>query len=625
MARGNAPHHKVEGSDGRALFYFVGFNFIVSTCLGYLYIVFMPGISGPLSRVFVHLALISNTALIYLLLGLVLYALSLAVRRTSWLMAVTAVFFTVVHMLNVLDIIVFRIFRYHINSMVVTLVFTEGARDSLHIGAGTVLTYMGATAAVAGLEIFLARAAMRKGSAPVPSARRNMVLVLACAALFVMVDKTAYAVADLMNVREVTRYNRLFPLYQRLTVKHAAQRYLGLKSDPDYKLSVRGNTLRYPARTLSRSPSAPARLPNIVWIVLDAWRSDMLNREVTPNILEFSRNALVFANHYSGGNATRFGIFTLFYGVYGTYWHPFLAEGRPPVLLDELMRLGYDFRIISSSSLANPEFRRTIFARLGPSITDDLPGSRADVRDPELAKTFMDWLAKRDKAAPFFSFLFFDAPHGPYVYPDEFEKFKPSNKSPNYVTAGRKDAHTLLNSYKNAIFFDDHLTGLVLQALKDHDLLEDTIVLITGDHGEEFYETGCWGHTSSFSRYQAKVSMVLYIPGRGHEVLTCLTSHHDVVPTFMKILGYTTPPEAYSHGRDLLDPGGSRYVVVSGWDAAALIDERYTIVMPTQSYRVGTEVRLTGDYSLVGDERAVLRLRQGDIIKVMKDMGAFLR
>jgi len=607
------------------VFWFLLINAFVSAFLNYAYIMFMPGIDTTLSRVYVHVALVAHTASVYLVLGLVFSAVALASGRvwvTSALMVLTL---SAMHMLNILDIIVFRIFRYHLNSMVVTLVFTEGARDSLHIGWKTVLTYAAASSVIVGFEIWLTLTCMRK-LAQRPRSVRFMTACLILAVASVAADKTAYALADLYNVRDVTRFTRVFPLYQRTTVKHFARKYLGVKTDPSDTVTIRGRgkTLAYPLEPLERARRE--HLPNIVWIVIDAWRFDMLNEEVTPNILAFSRRATVFSNHLSGGNATRFGIFTLFYGVYGTYWHSFLSENQSPVFLDELARLGYDFRIISSSSLSNPEFRRTAFVKLAPYITDDLPGSMADTRDPALAETFISWLEKRDTTRPFFGFLFFDAPHGPYIFPKDFEKFKPSTRSPNYVTSGRKDARALFNSYKNAVFFDDHLTGKVLSALERHGLLKDTIVLITGDHGEEFFETGYWGHTSTFSRYQAHVSCVLYIPGRGQETIRHPTSHLDVVPTFMKILGYTTSPRMFSNGGDMFGHTRDAYRVVSGWDEAALVYDDMTIVMPTQSYLAGTsQVRRNADYAFVADERTQLRRRQGDIVSVIRSMSAFLR
>ncbi len=609
----------------KAVFWFLSINFFLSLGISYAYILLAPGVGGPLSTLFVHGALVSTAAMVYLLLAGGLGLSAVLTRRSAVVLGLAVVLVTFLHMLNVLDIIIFRIFRYHINAMVLTLVFTEGARDSLHIGIGTVLTYAAGISGIVGLEVLLARVSIRT-LAHLQFTRRAVAAALVLSLAFIAADKACYAVADLYNVKEITRNNKVFPLYQRATIKRFARRHLGMKTDPEETLAVkyRGRTLNYPREPLVRQPGG--ELPNIIWIVVDAWRFDMLTEEVMPNVLEFSKQALVFRNHYSGGNATRFGIFTLVYGVFGTYWHPFLAEGQSPVLLDELMKLGYDFRIISSSRLTNPEFRRTAFVNLAAHITDTLPGTMADTRDPELAKTFIQWLDTRDAGRPFYAFLFMDAPHGPYIYPDEFEKFSPSNKTPNYVTTGRKDAVPLFNSYRNALFFDDHYTGMILDEVKRRGLLEDTIILITGDHGEEFFETGFWGHTSAFSSYQSRVGFVLYIPGRGHAEIDYITSHHDVAPTFLKLLGYTTPPDVYSQGRDLLDPAGHAYAVVAGWDEAAIIDELYTIVMPTQSYNAGgSQARFTQGYRLVEDEREVVRQRHGAIFEVMKAMSVFLR
>lgn len=608
----------------KAIFWFLAINACVSACLNYAYIVLAPGMDSLVSRIYVHGALISTISMVYLLLGLLFLLPSRWIRGT-WILVVLVGLICFLHILNVLDIIIFRIFRYHINSMVLTLVFTEGARDSLHLGAMTVITYaLGATAVVA-MELWIARICLgRLARKPWTSK------VVAASVIFALVvlaaEKTAYALADLYSVQEITRYTRVFPLYQRVTIKRFVRKHFGVKVDAWDIVSVRrrGDTLVYPSKRLERVPLST--YPNIVWIVIDAWRFDMLNEEVTPNVLAFSRKALVFTDHLSGGNCTRFGIFTLFYGVYGTYWHQFLGENQSPVLLDELKGLGYDFRIISSSSLSNPEFRRTVFAKLAPYITDDLPGSKADTRDPALARTFISWLGSRDVSKPFFAFLFFDAPHGPYIYPDEYDRFKPSNRSPNYVTTGEKDAVSLFNSYRNAVSFDDHLIAGVLKALEHKGLLANTIVLITGDHGEEFFETGFWGHTSTFSRYQTGVSCVLYIPGHSHAVVDRPTSHLDIVPTFMRLLGYTTEPAAYSQGHDMLADKEREYRVVAGWDQAALVYKDITIVMPTQGNLAGAlEVRWNKGYRPADQERQFLRQRQKDLVGIMEGMSTFLR
>jgi hypothetical protein len=609
----------------KTLFWFLLINYVVSIAVNYSYILITPGAQSPLSRLFIHEALLSNVALAYLILAGLLSIGAFARKRTHLFLGLAVLLITVMHMLNVLDIIIFRIFKYHINSMVLVLVFTEGARDSLHIGAGTVFTYSAIVSSVIAFEVYLIRLCHKRLS-PMSVTRKIVWMSLIMSGVFIIADKATYAVSDLCNVREVIRYTKVFPLYRGITIKKLMTRHFGFDAERMDGISFKKgySSLAYPLEVLAKT--VPGNKPNIIYIILDAWRFDMLNEHVAPNIHKFSQEAIVFTNHHSGGNATRFGIFTLIYGVYGTYWHPFLAEHQSPVLLDELMKLGYDFKIISSSKLTNPEFSKTAFVKLPQYINDTLPGTKAEERDPELAKAFITWLDQRDKKKPFYAFLFFDAPHGPYSYPDRFEKFKPSNKSPNYVTAGKKDAVPLFNSYRNAVFFDDFLTGKILDAIRKHGLLKDTIILITGDHGEEFFEAGNWGHTSDFSKYQTQVSFILYIPGYPHQEITYLTSHLDVAPTFLKMLGYSTPVERYSQGQDLFTPGGNAYVMVSGWSDCAIIDNQNTIVLPTETYNAGSsEVRTTDTYQLVPDENAVFKKKQGAIMAVMKRMGVFLK
>ena len=99
-----------------------------------------------------------------------------------------------------------------------------------------------------------------------------------------------------------------------------------------------GSGLLYPREELKFSN--PPKPLNVLMIVVDSWRYDMLQPDVTPNIWKFAGGSWVFNQHNSAGNCTRFGIFSLFYGLYGTYWHSFLAEQRGPVLIKELKKTG---------------------------------------------------------------------------------------------------------------------------------------------------------------------------------------------------------------------------------------------------------------------------------------------
>ena len=74
----------------------------------------------------------------------------------------------------------------------------------------------------------------------------------------------------------------------------------------------------------------------------------MFDQELTPNISAFAEGARVFEDHLSGGNGTRYGLFTMLYGLHGSYWFPVLAQRRAPVLVEAMQAAGYDVRIFSA-------------------------------------------------------------------------------------------------------------------------------------------------------------------------------------------------------------------------------------------------------------------------------------
>jgi membrane-anchored protein YejM (alkaline phosphatase superfamily) len=88
----------------------------------------------------------------------------------------------------------------------------------------------------------------------------------------------------------------------------------------------------------------------------------------------------------------------------------------------------------------------------------------------------------------------------------------------------------LRNRYRNAVYFEDALIGKIFHTLREQRLLDKSIVVITGDHGEEFFENGYFGHTSSFDDYQTKTVFVLHHPKTERHIVERITSHLDLVP-----------------------------------------------------------------------------------------------
>ena len=137
-----------------------------------------------------------------------------------------------------------------------------------------------------------------------------------------------------------------------------------------------------------------------------------------------------------------------------------------------------------------------------------------------------------------------------------------------------------MNRYKNAVHYDDNLVGDVLTQSLAHDLLKNTIVIITADHGNEFNDTGngLWGHGSAFDRYQLHVPLIMYWPGKKPQAMAYRTSHYDVVPTLMRALGCTNKLTIYSMGHLLFIDGGRRRLVGGSYhNYVVLLNDRVLV------------------------------------------------
>jgi membrane-anchored protein YejM (alkaline phosphatase superfamily) len=144
--------------------------------------------------------------------------------------------------------------------------------------------------------------------------------------------------------------------------------------------------------------------------------------------------------------------------------------------------------------------------------------------------------------------------------------FTPSWEDPKYLELNNKlDPTPFFNLYRNNVYVIDSLVGKVLQALEDRQLMERTMIVVTGDHGQEFNENkkNYWGHSSNYSRAQVGTPLIVYYPGIKPEERHYRTTHYDIVPTVLKqVLGVKNPPSDYSMGYLLDDPQPRRWQYV---------------------------------------------------------------
>jgi membrane-anchored protein YejM (alkaline phosphatase superfamily) len=582
-----------ERSRLMAQFWLVNIFITCLVCIGYVRQA--PEVQSLGMWIFLYLGLLASSTCLALLPGLLLQLLArfLSLGKLHW---IATLFWTLVLLLIYIDTKLYGIFRYHFNSMVWNVMTTPGADDAVHITSGDKAILFSGIGGLLLVEWFLFRFLMRaqerrrEDERPVPRLLRPkfvwLWLILPC---LLLVTGT-YAQADLVRDRRVMGLARIYPVYPRVTIKRLAVKWFGyvLADRPRVKMAAGGILLDYPKQKLNIDPNGPR--PNIVILVIDSLRADMLSEENMPITKAFAAEARVFQDHLSGGNATRFGIFSMLYGLHGSYWKPIYNEQRSPVLVDSLLELGYSMKVLSSASMDYPEFRSTAWVNMEEEVEDRLKDKNAG-KDDAVARRFEEWLDEPGIAdGPFFNFMLLDAPHQGYKFPPEFEKFTPFIEKVSYFDKSGKgtpqELEELMNRYRNAVLYSDSIAGRVIEALKSRGLFENTILCITGDHGEEFFENGFFGHTSNFTREQVHVPFLLSGPGIEVGIESGPTSHTDLPTTLLELLG--ADPAARSDwtlGDNLLAPDADRFRISSGWDDLALYVPEAILHVPMSAYQ----------------------------------------
>jgi membrane-anchored protein YejM (alkaline phosphatase superfamily) len=567
------------------------------------------------SALFVPAALVSNTAMLAVLPALVVALLAVALPSARAVAILQAVVWALFQLLLYADTRIWSLFRYHFNGMVWNVITTPGSEDAVDLGMKT-----WAFAAAAGVALFLAlRFSWSRWFVRVRARKWAVRGALALLAL-VAFEKGFYAWADLARDRGVTGLARAFPLYQRLTVQKLAETVFHARLEERAAVDLAGgeHLLKYPIERPAIDPKG--RRPNILVFVIDSLRADMLAEATMPRTTAFAARARRFDDHLSGGNATRFGIFSLLYGIHGTYWMPVVEDHAPPVLITALSDLGYDLRALSSSSLSFPEFRSTAFVTMEDRVEDHFGIAEKEGRDAHIPVRFDEWLGEREaagKTGPFFCFAFADAPHGTYAWPKEETVFRPCVERVDFLemagSPSRARIEAVFNSYRNAVHFDDEIVGRMIDVLERRHLLDDTIVIVTGDHGEEFFEHGYFGHTSNFALEQTHVPFVIGGPGIAAGVEARPTCHVDLAPTLLELCGADPGSRAqWSQGESLLAPPDRRDRVIAGWEEVALRVPGGILRVPLEGSRGFVEAydeswkRIEGEQVLIGASSAAI-------------------
>lgn len=223
------------------------------------------------------------------------------------------------------------------------------------------------------------------------------------------------------------------------------------------------------------------------------------------------------------------------------------------------------------------EFHKTIFSSI-KGLRIDPRGDNSVESDKFAVEDFEKWQQSIKNGKPFFGFIFLDSVHA-YDFPREpkYEVFKPYWKNVNHLELSNSfDPAPYLARYKNAVRYADDQIENVLKFLEGKKLMDNTIVVISSDHGDEFNDNklNYWSHGGNFTDPQVKVPLVIHWPGKEAGEVNYLTSHLDLVPTILpEVLGCTNPTKDYSVGQSIWEPESRRdWVYVSGYSLDGFVE-----------------------------------------------------
>ncbi|MDP7062531.1 MAG: sulfatase-like hydrolase/transferase [Planctomycetota bacterium] len=346
----------------------------------------------------------------------------------------------------------------------------------------------------------------------------------------------------------------------------------------------------------------PADAPNVLLIVLDTVAAAHLSaygyeRETSPRLDQLASEGALFENNFSAAPWTLPSHASIFSGLlpnnHGTGWErPRLSDGLASLanqarydfhtMAEEFNRLGYETIGASEKAWLTAE------TGLVQGFASYFDFSELDLRQTFLVSRFWDryrhkfgmpakqqidkggarvvgtalgWLANdRDSDKPFFMFMNLNEAHDPYEPPEEFwstflpegidiEKTKPPTlrsdvllhrevlQSLATITPEQMALYEAL--YDAEILYQDGLLGRLFDGMEQMGVKDDTLIIITSDHGEEFGEIdGRVGHQLSLSDYLLHVPLIMRYPAQipSGRRIEALSSTIDIFPTVLDIL-----------------------------------------------------------------------------------------
>ena len=280
----------------------------------------------------------------------------------------------------------------------------------------------------------------------------------------------------------------------------------------------------------------PGNIRNVLLISIDTCRADHLScygykSKTTPNIDALAAEGILFENVISpvpitlpAHSAMLTGTIPPYHGVHANVGG-YLADESNITLAEILKDAGFATTAVISAFVLDSQFGidqgfDSYYDRFEGSLEAEAIEQRQAEQTTGLA---IDWL-EQNKDRRFFFFLHYYDPHTPYEPPEPFA------------------ARFAADPYVAEIAYTDHYIGKVLAKLKELDLYDSTLIIVTADHGEMRGEHGELTHRYFIYQGAVKVPLIFKVPGQNKAVrIESMAGLIDIVPTVCGLLNIKTP------------------------------------------------------------------------------------
>jgi arylsulfatase len=324
-----------------------------------------------------------------------------------------------------------------------------------------------------------------------------------------------------------------------------------------------------PVESGDRSEPRTAARHNVILFLVDTLRADHLgcygySRDTSPHLDEFAKDSTVFRNVTAQAPWTTPSVASLLTALYPS------SHGLVTRLQGDRIA-ALDTAVVTLAEVLRAQGYQTAAFSTNPWITaaagldqgfETFVQKRRYAPAAGLHRAASRWMRQRDER-PFFLLIHYMDVHGPYAPPPPFDRrFSPNRAGARELTAEelerlpgylRRDRDTTLDEYvalyDGGISYWDHSFSEFLARPDVAGMLDNTVIIVTADHGEEFLEHGGFDHGETLYQEQISVPLIWRMPDHQsfeqsvHEPVELV----DVMPTLLSLLGISPQP---GQGRD---------------------------------------------------------------------------